>query len=92
MVELEKFNKNGREASMMRDTGASLTLICTGIWRRIGEPTLEEIRSGIETYDHHKTQYLGAFFSKALSENTMIGPKRALGKVDKNFGSRAATY
>ena len=40
--------------------------------------------SGITPYDHHKMQYIGAFFSKVPYENKLIGAKIAVVQADKN--------
>ena len=65
---VEKFSKCGWEVPMMRDTGASLTLICMKNWQHFGEPNVEKMASGIEIFDQHKMQYNAAFFSKVLYE------------------------
>ena len=59
---MEKITVNGKEISMMKDTGASLTLISKKLWKQIGRPKLEEMNTRNETYVKHKMKYLGAFF------------------------------
>ena len=63
---MEKIKVNGKEISMMKETGASLTLISKKLWKQIGQPKLEEKNTGIETYDKHKMKYLGAFFRRCF--------------------------
>ena len=46
---MEKIKVNGKEIPMMKDTGASLTLISKKLWKQIGLPKLEEKNTGIET-------------------------------------------
>ena len=38
---MEKIRVNGKEIPLMKDTGASLTLI-SKLWKQIGQPKLEE--------------------------------------------------
>ena len=71
---------------MMRGSGASLTMISIKTQHQVGEPKLEVMGTGIETSDHHKVQYLGAFFPKVPSENKLIDAKTAVVKIDENFG------
>ena len=54
-------------------------------WQQAAEPKLEEEATGIATYDKHKMHYLGAFSSKVLCENKLIGSKTAVVKVDWNL-------
>ena len=68
---------------MMRDTEASLTLISTTIWQQVSELKVEEMVSRIETYHHHKLQYLCVFIFKVLFENKLIVAKIAVVKVDR---------
>ena len=82
-VTIEKIQICGREVPMMRDNGASLTLISTKSGQQIGELKLEEMASEIEPYDNHKMQDLVSFFSKVLCENKLIGAKIAVVKADK---------
>ena len=83
IVQLKKFEVNGRETPMMRDNGASLTIISRKIWQKIGEPKLEKMACGLETYDHYKKKYLDAFFSKVFYENKLIGAKLAVVKAER---------
>ena len=53
---MEKIKVNGKEITMMKDTGASLTLISKKLWKQIGQPKLEEKNTGIELYDKHKRE------------------------------------
>ena len=69
---MEKIKVNGKETSMMKDTGASLTLISKKLWKQIGQPKLGEKNTGIETYDKHKMTYLGAFVSTMLYNNKQV--------------------
>ena len=66
---MEKIKVNGKEIPMMKDTGASLTLISKKLWKQIGQPKLEEKNTGIETYDKRKMKYLGVFFSTVFYNN-----------------------
>ena len=63
---MENIEKNGEEIPKMKDTGASLTLISKKLWKQTGQPKLEEKNNGLETYDKHKTKYLGAFFRRCF--------------------------
>ena len=63
---IKKIKVNGKEIPMMKDTGASLTLISKKLWKQVGQPKLEQKNNGIETYDKHKMKYLGAFFSQCF--------------------------
>ena len=83
---MEKITVNGKEISMMKDTGASLTLISKTLWKQIGHPKLEEKNTGIETYDKHKMNYLSAFFSTVLYNNKHVNVNIAVVDADRNFG------
>ena len=50
--------------------------------QQIGEPKLGKMTSGSGTYDHHKMQNLGAFFSKVPYDNEMTGAKN-IAKAEK---------
>ena len=54
---------NGKENAMMKDTGASLTLILKKLWKQTVQTKLEK-NTGIETYDKHKINYLGSLFQR----------------------------
>ena len=82
---MEKIKVNGKEIPMMKDTGASLTLISKKLWKQIGQLKLEEKNTGIETYDKHKMKYLGAFFSTVLY-NKQVNVNIAVVDADRNFG------
>ena len=77
---------NGKEIPMMKDTGASPTLISVKLWKQIGEPKLEEKNTENETYDKHKMKHLGAFFSTVLYNNQQVNVNIAVVDLDKNFG------
>ena len=76
---------------MMRDTGASLTLISTKMWQQIDEPKMKEMASGTQTHDQQKMQDLGAFFSKVLYDK-VIGAKRAVLKLTEVSVHSAVIY
>ena len=48
---MEKITVNGKEIPIMKNTGASLTLISKKLWNQIRQPKLEEKNTGFETYD-----------------------------------------
>ena len=83
---IEKIKVNGKEIPIMKDTGASLTLISKKLWKQIGQPKLQEKNTGIETYDKHKMKYLGAFFSTVFYNNKELNVNIAVVDVDRNFG------
>ena len=83
---IEKIKVNGKEIPMMKDTGASLTLISKKLWKQIGQPKLEEKNTGIETYDKHKMKYPGAFFSTVFYNNKELNVNIAVVDADRNFG------
>ena len=83
---MEKIEVNGKEIPMMKDTGASLTLISKQLWKQIGQPELKEKNTGIETNDKHKKKYLGAFFSTVLFNNKVLKVNIAVVDADRNFG------
>ena len=63
---------NGKKIHMMKDTGASLTLISKKLWKQTGQPKFEEKNIGIETYDKHKMKYFGVFFSTVVYNNKQV--------------------
>ena len=83
---MEKIKVNGKERPMMKDTGASLTLISKKLWKQIGQQKLEEKNTGFETYDNHKMKYLGAFFSTVFYNNKELNVNNAVVDADRNFG------
>ena len=83
---MEKIKVNGKETPMMKETGASLTLISKKLWKQIGQPKLEEKNTGIETNDKHKMKYLGAFFSTVFYINKELNVNIAVVDADRNFG------
>ena len=83
---IEKIKVNGKKMPMMKDTGASLTLISKKLWKQIGQSELEEKNTGIETYDKHKMKYLGAFFSTVFYYNKELNVNIAVVDADRNFG------
>ena len=52
-------NLNGHDVRMQNDTGSSMTIISTKVWRKIGSPALNTNPRWIEAYDGHRMQYLG---------------------------------
>ena len=70
----------------MKDTGASLTLISKKPRKQIGQSKLEEKKTGIETYDKHKMNYLGAFFSTVFYNNKELNVHLAVVNADRKFG------
>ena len=76
----------GRQVPMLRDTGASLTLISTKIWEQLGRPELKEMANGIETYDNHKMKYIGALFGNVVYRDKLLKLKIAVVESIRNFG------
>ena len=83
---MEKITVNGIEVPIMKDTGASLTLISKKLWKPNWQPKLEEKNTGIETYEKHKMKYLCAFFSTVLYNNKQVNVNIAVVDADRNFG------
>ena len=83
---MEKIKVSGKKIPMMKDTGASLTLISKKLWKQIGQPKLEEKNTRIETYDKHKMKYLGAFFLTVFYNNKQLNVNIAVVDADRNFG------
>ncbi|MEL7079444.1 MAG: RNase H-like domain-containing protein [Cyanobacteria bacterium J06582_2] len=83
---MENIQLFGREVPMLRDTGASLTLISTKIWDQLGRPELKEMTTGVETYDNHKMKYLGALFANVIYGNKPLKIKIAVVESDRSFG------
>ena len=50
---------NGHDVRMQNDTGSSVTIISTKIWREIGSLTLSTSPRSIEAFDGHRMLYLG---------------------------------
>ena len=82
---MEKSKVNGKERPLMKDTGASLTFTSKKLWKQIGQPKLEENNTGFETYDKHKTKYLGAFFSTVFYNNRELNVDIAVVDADRTF-------
>ena len=76
----------GREIPLMKDAGASLTLISKKPWKQIGQSNIEEKNTGIETCEKHKFKYLGAFVSTVFYKNRKLHMNIAVDNADRNFG------
>ena len=53
-AEFHSIKVNGHDVRMQNDTGSSVTIISTKIWREIGSPTLSTSPRWIEAYDGHR--------------------------------------
>ena len=58
-AEFHSIKINGHDVRMQNDTGSSVTIISTKIWREIGSPTLATSPRWIEAYDGHRMLYIG---------------------------------
>ena len=57
-AEFHSIKIKGHDVRMQNDTGSSVTIISTKIWREIGSPTLSTSPRWIEAYDGHRMLYL----------------------------------
>ena len=58
-AEFHDIKINGNDVRMQNDTGSSVTIILTKIWREIGSPTLSTSPRWIEAYDGNRMLCLG---------------------------------
>ena len=60
---IETVAVQGKNVSMLRDTGASVTCISEPMWKQLGSPPLSPKDLSIETYDQHKMEVIGEWAS-----------------------------
>ena len=80
---METIKVNCKQIPMMKDAGASLTLISSKPWKQVGEPKLEEKNTESESFDNHKMMYLSAFFSTVFYNNKELNVNIAVVAVDR---------
>ena len=66
-AEFHSIKIKGHDVRMQNDTGSSVTIISTKIWREIGYPTLSTSPRWIEAYDGHRMLYLSHLKCEARS-------------------------
>ena len=84
---IESAKVNGIKINMLKDTGASLTVISKDIWNQIGQPTLSESESKcVETYDKHTMNVLGAFSGEITWRKNKYPVRISVVDTDRDFG------
>ena len=77
---------NGKEIPKMKYTEASLTLISKKLWKQIEQLKFGKKNMGIETYDKHAMNHLGAVFLPVFHKNKELNVNSAVVDADRNFG------
>ena len=71
---------------MQNDTGSSMTIISTKLWREVGSPTLRTSPPWIEAYDEHRMLYLGHLKCEIPWEKKIHSVDVAVIESEKKFG------
>ena len=77
---------NGHDVRMQNDTGSSVTIISTKIWRKIGSPTLSTSPRWIEVFGGHRMHYLGHLKCDIQWEKKIHSVDVAVIESEKEFG------
>ena len=75
-----------RDVKMMKDTGASLSLISTAVWKQLGSAQLTSKTSTIETNDNHRMNLIGEFRTKVTFQNKPFQIVLSVVQSHRQFG------
>ena len=85
-AEFHDIKINGHDVRMQKDTGSSVTIISTKIWRKNGSPTLSTSPRWIEEYGEHRMLYLGHLKCEIPKEKKFYSVDVAVIESEKKFG------
>ncbi len=66
---MTKITIQDTDVQMLKDTGASLSLKPTAIWKQLGSPQLTPKTSRDKKYDNHRMNLIGEFRTKVTVQN-----------------------
>lgn len=82
----QTYKINGHTVKFQVDTGASLSLISSALWRKIGDPPLKNCNKRLEAYDGHLLKTLGYLDTVLESEQHFTPAKLVVVQSEKTFG------
>ena len=83
---VESVRLNDRPVRMQRDSGASVSVVSTQIWKNLGKPPLTKSLHTLQAYDKHVMKSLGKFSATLTVRDRFYPIDLVVVDCDSNFG------